>query len=207
MVVLAGRSRYPGLCRRGVIGKARTVGQFVAVAAVVGLFVLFGWKLVFGDGSGASGQLTSGDSPVAPDFTLPRIDAKGGNLTFASLRGKPVVVNFWASWCIPCKDEAPALQKTYETYRSQGLVVLGVDAKDFRQDGKRFMRRYGITYPVVADGRGSTLGKWGVAGFPETFFVNRQGHLVGSVIQGGVDLGRNRERYAEGIRLALGSPK
>lgn len=207
MAVREGRSRYPGLHRRGVIGNVRAVGQVLAVAAVVGLLVLLGWKLVFGDGSGASGKLARGDSPVAPNFTLPRIDAKGGDLTFASLRGRPVVVNFWASWCIPCKDEAPALQKTYETYRSQGLVVLGVDAKDFRQDGKRFIRRYGITYPVVADGRGSTLGKWGVAGFPETFFVDRQGHLVGSVIQGGVDLGRNRERYAEGIRLALASSK
>ena len=114
-----------------------------------------------------------------------------------------MVVNFWASWCIPCKGEAPALQKTYEQYRSQGLVVLGVDAQDFRQDAKRFAKRYGLTYPIVYDGTGSTLGKWGVTGFPETFFVDRSGRLVGERIQGGIDVERNREAYAEGVRLAL----
>jgi cytochrome c biogenesis protein CcmG/thiol:disulfide interchange protein DsbE len=188
-------------------GRAKTVGQVIAVAAVVGLLALLGWKLAFGDGSGAAGALAGGDNPVAPDFTLPRIDAEGGELTFSSLKGKAVVVNFWASWCIPCKDEAPELQKTYEQYRDQGLVVLGIDAKDFRQDGKRFLERFGLTYPVVDDGKGSTLGKWGVRGFPETFFVDREGRLVGEVIEGGIDLERNRERYAEGIRLALGDSK
>jgi cytochrome c biogenesis protein CcmG, thiol:disulfide interchange protein DsbE len=186
-------------------GRAKTVGQVVAIAAVVGLLALLGWKLAFGDGGGASQALASGENPVAPDFTLSRIDAEGGDLTLSSLRGKAVVVNFWASWCIPCKDEAPELQKTYERYRNQGLVVLGVDAKDFRQDGKRFLERLGLTYPVVDDGKGSTLGKWGVGGFPETFFVDREGRLVGEVIEGGVDLERNRARYDEGIRLALGN--
>lgn len=186
-------------------GRAKTVGQVIAVAAVVGLLVLLGWKLAFGNGGGAAADLANGGTPAAPDFTLSRIDAKGGDLTLSSLKGKAVVVNFWASWCIPCKDEAPELQKTYEKYGNQGLVVLGVDAKDFRQDGKRFIKRFGITYPVVDDGRGSTLGKWGVRGFPETFFVDREGRLVGEVIEGGVDLERNRERYAEGIRLALGN--
>jgi cytochrome c biogenesis protein CcmG/thiol:disulfide interchange protein DsbE len=188
-------------------GRAKTVGQVIAVTAVVGLLVLLGWKLAFGNGGGASAELANGGKPVAPDFTLPRIDAEGGDLTFSSLKGKAVVVNFWASWCIPCKDEAPELQKTYEKYRDQGLVVLGVDAKDFRQDGKRFIKRFGLTYPMVDDGKGSTLGKWGVKGFPETFFVDREGRIVGTVVEGGVDLERNREQFAEGIRLALGDPK
>jgi cytochrome c biogenesis protein CcmG/thiol:disulfide interchange protein DsbE len=172
-------------------GRAKTVGQVVAVTAVVGLLVLLGWKLAFGNEGG----------------TLPRIDPEGGDLAFSSLKGKAVVVNFWASWCIPCKDEAPELQATYEKYRDQGLVVLGVDAKDFKQDGKRFIERFGLTYPNVNDGKGSTLGKWGVRGFPETFFVDREGRIVGEVIEGGIDLERNRERYAEGIRLALGDSK
>jgi cytochrome c biogenesis protein CcmG/thiol:disulfide interchange protein DsbE len=188
-------------------GRAKTIGQVVAVAAVVGLLGLLGWKLAFGSGGGASAEVASGGKPEAPDFTLPRIDAEGGELTFSSLRGKAVVVNFWASWCVPCKDEAPELQASYEKYRDQGLVVLGIDAKDFREDGKRFIKRFGLTYPVVDDGRGSTLGKWGVKGFPETFFVDREGRIVGEVIAGGIDLERNRERYAEGIRLALGDSK
>ncbi len=187
-------------------GRAKSVGQVIAIAAVVGLLALLVWKLAFGNGSGAAGQLANGKSPAAPAFELDRIDPAGGTLSLASLRGKPTIVNFWASWCIPCKDEAPALQRTYEKYRSQGLTVVGVDAQDFRTDARRFLKRFGLTYPIVYDGKGSTLGKWGVTGFPETFFVDRNGHLVGERIQGGIDTERNRAAYARGIRLALRDP-
>jgi len=186
-----------------VTGRAKTVGQAVAIAAVAALLGLLVWKVVKGDDGGAAGSLAKGENPVAPAFTLPRVDTTG-DLSIASLRGKAVVVNFWASWCIPCKDEAPFLQQTYEKYGKQGLVVLGVDAQDFRQDAKRFLKRFGVTYPIVYDGEGSTLGKWGVTGFPETFFVDRQGRLVGERIAGGVDIERNREAFDRGVRLALG---
>ena len=115
-----------------------------------------------------------------------------------------MVVNFWASWCVPCRDEAPVLEQTYKQYRGQGLVVLGIDVNDFREDARRFMRKYGLTYPVVYDGKGSTVGKWGVRGFPETFFVDRSGKLVGERIEGAVDIERNRETFERGVALALG---
>ena len=86
-----------------------------------------------------------------------------------------------------------------------GLVVVGVNAQDFRQDARRFVKRFGITYTVGYDGSGSTLGKWGVTGFPETFFVDRSGHLVGERIQGGIDTDRNKAAFAEGLRQALAS--
>jgi cytochrome c biogenesis protein CcmG/thiol:disulfide interchange protein DsbE len=184
-------------------GRAKTIGQVIAIAAVVGLLALLVWKIAYGNNHGAAGALAKGEHPFAPTFTLSRLDAAGGTVSIEDLKGRPVVVNFWASWCIPCKDEAPALQKTYEKYRSQGLVVLGVDAQDFRQDAKRFVKRFGITYPIVHDGSGSTLGKWGVTGFPETFFVDRSGRLVGERIQGGVNTDRNEAAYTEGLRLAL----
>jgi cytochrome c biogenesis protein CcmG, thiol:disulfide interchange protein DsbE len=184
-------------------GRARRVGQVLAIAFVGGLLALLVWKLAFGNDGGAASALARGEHPEAPAFTLSRLESSDGTVSIADLKGKPVIVNFWASWCIPCKGEAPALQKTYEQYRSQGLVVLGVDAQDFRQDARRFAKRYGLTYPIVYDGKGSTLGKWGVTGFPETFFVDRSGRLVGERIQGGIDVERNREAYAEGVRLAL----
>ena len=156
-------------------GRARTVGQIFAIGAVALLLVLLVWKLAPATSGGAR---TS--SPRASIRPRPRSSSAGstpadGKLSLADLKGKPVIVNFWASWCIPCKDEAPALQKTYEKYRAQGLTVLGIDAQDFREDAKRFTKRFGVTYPVVYDGSGSTLGKWGVTGFPETFFVDRSG--------------------------------
>jgi cytochrome c biogenesis protein CcmG/thiol:disulfide interchange protein DsbE len=184
-------------------GRIQRVGQVIALAGVVALLGLLVWKVAFANRSGAADELAAGKLIEAPTFTLDRLDTTG-RLSVADLRGKPVVVNFWASWCVPCRDEAPVLQKTYERYRDQGLVVLGVDVNDFRQDARRFMRRYGLTYPVVYDGKGSTVGKWGVRGFPETFFVDRTGRLVGERIEGAVDIERNRDAFERGIALALG---
>ena len=186
-------------------GRPQRIAQAIAAAGVVALLGLLVWKVTVGDDGGAAARLGSGEPVPAPGFTLERLD-RPGTLSLASLRGKPLIVNFWASWCIPCKDEAPVLQETYERYRSQGLVVVGVDAQDFREDAKRFAKRFGMTYPLVYDGKGSTLGKWGVVGFPETFFVDRRGNIVGERIQGGVDVDRNVEAYERGIALALAAP-
>ena len=184
-------------------GRVQRIAQLAALIGVAALLALLIWKVAFGRTTGAADELAEGKLVHAPAFTLDRLD-RDGQLAVADLRGKAVVVNFWASWCIPCRDEAPVLQKTYERYRDQGLVVLGVDVNDFRQDARRFMKRYGLSYPVVYDGKGSTVGKWGVRGFPETFFVDRTGKLVGERIEGAVDIERNRDAFQRGVALALG---
>jgi cytochrome c biogenesis protein CcmG/thiol:disulfide interchange protein DsbE len=190
---------------RGEAGQSRIqrAAQVVALVGVAALLGLLIWRVAFHDETGAADQLAKGKLVHAPAFTLDRLDTDG-QLGIADLRGKAVVVNFWASWCIPCRDEAPVLQQTYERYRDRGLVVLGIDVNDFRQDARRFMKRYGLTYPVVYDGKGSTVGKWGVRGFPETFFVDRTGKLVGERIEGAVDIERNRDAFERGVALALG---
>jgi cytochrome c biogenesis protein CcmG/thiol:disulfide interchange protein DsbE len=184
-------------------GRLKLVAQGLAVCAVVALLALLVWKVAFADGGGAAKQLAEGKNPVAPTFVLERLDTEG-LLNLRSLRGKAIVLNFWASWCIPCKDEAPVLQQTYEKYKQRGLVVLGVNTQDFRGDARRFMKRFGLTYPVVFDGKGSTLGRYGVTGFPETYFVDRTGKLVGTRIAGGIDIERNEAEFRRGIQLALG---
>ena len=184
-------------------GAVQRVGQAIALIGVAALLGLLVWKVAFGDERNAADDLAAGRLVEAPAFTLDRLDREG-QLSIADLRGKAVVVNFWASWCVPCRDEAPVLQETYERYRDQGLVVLGIDVNDFREDARRFMRRHELTYPVVYDGKGSTVGKWGVRGFPETFFVDRSGKLVGDRIEGAVDIERNRDTFERGVALALG---
>ena len=184
-------------------GSLQRVAQVIALVGVAALLGLLIWRVAFKDNTGAADELAAGKLVDAPAFTLDRLD-RSGQLALDDLKGKAVVVNFWASWCIPCRDEAPVLQKTYERYRDRGLVVLGVDVNDFKADARRFMKRYGITYPVAYDGKGSTVGKWGVRGFPETFFVDRTGTLVGERIEGAVDIERNRDAFERGVALALG---
>ena len=182
--------------------RAKLVAQGLALAAVAALLALLVWSVVRSDG-GAAAELAQGKSPPAPAFTLERLDGSG-RLALSDLRGKAVIVNFWASWCGPCKDEAPFLQQVYEKHRGRGLVVLGIDVEDFTKDARRFVSRHGLTYPNVRDVKKETIGKWGVTGYPETFFVDRNGRLVGERIQGGADLEHNQEAFQRGLQLALG---
>ncbi len=156
-------------------GRIRLVGQVAAVAVVAALLGLLAWKLTQ-DESAVTAQLDQGGSPAAPEFTLERLDGKG-DLDLASLRGKAVVLNFWASWCGPCKDETPLLQEGWKRWQGKDVVFVGVDVKDFRGDARGFLARYGVTYPNVYDGKGSTVGRYGVTGFPETYFVDAAGNV------------------------------
>jgi cytochrome c biogenesis protein CcmG/thiol:disulfide interchange protein DsbE len=181
-------------------GRTKLVFQAAAVALVASLVALLAWQLAHkDDGAGLVKAVKRGETPPAPALSLPRLDGEG-SVSLASLRGKAVVVNFWASWCEPCKKEAPLLEQAWQEGKGDGLVVLGVDAQDVGDDARAFARRYGITYPVVHDGPGSSLGHWGTTGFPETWWVDRQGRLVaykeGQVTQEDLD------RYNP---LALGS--
>jgi len=132
------------------------VGQGVAVGLVVLLFALLLWKLVSDEGGDLARAASDGERPEAPDFTLERLD-EDGELALASLQGKAVVVNFWASWCGPCKEEAPILEQIWQDHRKSGLVVVGLDARDFRRDARGFANRFGLTFPLVFGGPGDTL--------------------------------------------------
>jgi len=116
----------------------------------------------------------------APSFELPVLDGSGV-LTDEDLRGKPVVINFWASWCIPCREEAPLLEKTWRAYRDQGVVILGVNIQDAKSDAKRFVEEFGITYPIVRDLDQSLTRDFGVKGLPETFFVDHRWTFIGAI--------------------------
>jgi cytochrome c biogenesis protein CcmG, thiol:disulfide interchange protein DsbE len=157
--------------------RAKLVAQGVAIGLVALLFVLLVWALVTEEGGDLAKKANRGDLPEAPEFALDRLDA-AGELSLSSLAGKAVVLNFWASWCLPCKEEAPFLEELWQQNKSRGLVVVGYDAKDFRRDARRFVERFGLTFPIVFDGPGESLDDWGVTGFPETFVIDREGRVV-----------------------------
>ncbi len=175
----------------------RRAGQVLAIGVVLALLAVLVWRVVRDSEGGAADALRRGEHPVAPDFDLERLD-RPGRLELESLRGKAVVINFWASWCLPCKEEAPLLEAAWKKWRSKGVVVVGLDANDFKSDARRFARRYDLTYPLVHDGPGRLLDDYGLAGFPETFFVRPDGRLE-SWSQGEL----SEEEIEAGIRGAL----
>ena len=113
----------------------------------------------------------------APAFTLSDLGG-GGQLSLADLRGQVVVVNFWASWCLECRDEHPALDAAWNRYRERGVVFVGVLFEDTVQDGAKFADAFQIDWPLVDDPGSRTAIDFGVFGVPETFVIARDGTVV-----------------------------
>ncbi len=113
---------------------------------------------------------------AAPDFILTTF--KGTTISLQDLRGKPVVINFWASWCPPCRIEAPLIERTWRAYKDRGLIFLGVNIQDRKQDALNYIREFAVTYPNGPDPTGEISIDYGVSGLPVTFFVSRDGEVV-----------------------------
>jgi cytochrome c biogenesis protein CcmG/thiol:disulfide interchange protein DsbE len=170
--------------------------QGLAVAAVLGLLALLVWRV------------THRPKPVqvggtAPAFDLRRLEG-GGRRALASYRGHVRVVNFWATWCGPCKSESPALQRLWEQYRKRGVVFVGVDYTDVASDARRFVHKHGLTYPQVRDGDGSVGSRYDLTGVPETFVVDRRGRLV-EHFAGPIDARDTDRAFRRAVDRALAS--
>ena len=105
-----------------------------------------------------------------------------GSVSLSELRGRAVMLNFWASWCPPCRTETPRLERAWKTASADGVLFLGVSMQDISSDAREFVDDQGVTYPNVRDGDGDTARAWGVTGLPETFFIRKDGRVVAHVI-------------------------
>lgn len=116
----------------------------------------------------------------APDFQLPRLDGRG-TIRLSELRGRPVVVNFWASWCNPCRQEFPLLRAARAKHRRAGLEVIGISYRDIPSDARAFARSENATWPLARDPGGAVAAGYGVRAIPQTFFVGRDGIVAARV--------------------------
>jgi thiol-disulfide isomerase/thioredoxin len=169
----------------------RTVVLAAAVLAGVLLAVvlLTGWagsgtsEMTEVDGNTGAVVYPAGHRPLAPEFTGTTLT--GSTLSFSAYRGKVVVVNFWGSWCVACREEAPALSAVASRYQPSGVSFLGVDVRDTAASAQAFARSFHITYPSVSDpGSVITLdftAKVPIAGTPTTLVIDRTGHIAGAV--------------------------
>jgi len=151
-------------------------GQWIRLGFVIAILAGIAGLLAYGfsrDSRYIQSPLVAKD---APSFTLALVD--GGTLALKDLRGKAVLVNFWASWCVPCRAEAGALESAWQKYKDRGVVFLGVNIQDKEEDARAFMKEFGITYLNGQDASGKIAVDHGVWGIPESFFIDPQGRIT-----------------------------
>jgi cytochrome c biogenesis protein CcmG, thiol:disulfide interchange protein DsbE len=158
----------------------RLVVPGLVIVAAAALLALLGFGVAHqGSDSSIDAAVRNGHPPMAPsaNVALPILGA-AGTQTLADLRGKVVVLNVFASWCVPCKAEAPILEQEQRTLKGHNATILGVTYLDNSSDSENFVRQQHISYPVVRDVSGNFVRSFGTTGVPETFVINRQGRIA-----------------------------
>ena len=166
----------------------------VAASALLALLAYGVWTAE--PDRGVEEALARGEREPAPVTRLPRLEG-GGTASVADYKGQVVVLNVWASWCKPCREESPLLQRWHERLKRRGATVLGIDVLDVAADARRFVREYGLTYPMLRDRDGTALKDLGVIAYPETFVLDYRGRIAASA-RGPVD-----DRFLERTVLPL----
>ena len=152
------------------IAKGKRTGLIVTFAFILALLAVLAWGLK----KVQAGPVSSG---MAPDFTLTSFD--GRTLTLSELRGQVVIINFWASWCPPCREEAAYLEQTWRKYKDKGVIFVGVDWVDTEKEALAYMKEFDLTYFNGPDIGTRIAQAYNIQGVPETFYVAKNGELRG----------------------------
>ncbi len=161
---------------------ASPLGRLLVLATlllVAGLIGLLAWGMVRSGGKpggiGINSSLGEVPAKQEPAREISLLLFDGTTVTMAGLRGKVVMVDFWASWCPPCREEAPALAQVYREFQEKGVEFVGVAVWDSDEEARAYVSKYGITYPSGLDAKGTIAIDYGVAGIPEKYFISRDG--------------------------------
>lgn len=164
--------------------KNRRWTTLVVVVLLLGTAWLFFGRVPPAATTGGAPPPSPREGFSAPDFTLDLLT--GGQTTLSDLRGQVVMVNLWASWCLPCREEMPAIENVYQEYKLKGLEVLAVNTtyQDRETEVTDFVKQFGLTFPILLDKTGAVSNRYQLRGLPSTYFVDRKG-VIRSLVVGG----------------------
>ena len=208
--------------RRAGPGFIRRIIYPLAVIAVIAGVI---WYIERGDGGGGTSgerygpeempaaltlpgvKIAAEEGAMAPDFLLEDLD--GGEVRLSNLRGRPIVINFWATWCAPCRKEMPQFVAAYDKYRDEGLVIVAVNLQEGKSIAGKFADDYGMEFTVAVDRDGEVGDQYRLLGLPTTYFVDREGIIRdvftgpfeaeerGTTVQGAIQASELEERIAK----------
>ncbi len=152
-------------------------GNKMRLKNIFSLTLLGFFFLVVSCKQSAEDSSASIDSAIAKNFTLDSLTEKK-QLSLEEFKGKGVVLNFWATWCGPCREEMPLFEETWSKYNDENVVFLGINVMDDKSNAQEFIDSIGVTYPNLYDPEGDVSRKYNVVALPATFFINKDGNLV-----------------------------
>jgi cytochrome c biogenesis protein CcmG, thiol:disulfide interchange protein DsbE len=190
-IVSTGKEPGPRMPRLAGLSRGRAIGVGIGVLCLVAVALIS----VFGSASGSAN--TPAPPALAKSLNLTALGHPGTAVSLNQYRGRAVVVNFFSSWCVPCKKETPLMARFYRAHHGQ-VPIVGVDVNDPTPAAERFTKSAGVAYPVGTDATGLTATRWGVVAIPQTFFLDPSHHIVkrvfGAVTQADLDAGLARMR-------------